>query len=72
MHNFVENCSQTTGFLYFWHHVNNEVEYLNDEIKPYFVQLYLQFIDTQGSKYMMICTVQVPSQDEPGLYTGWQ
>ena len=38
---------------------------LNDVIKSYVLSsLYLQFIDTQGSKYMMmICTVQVLNQE---------
>ena len=37
---------------------------LNDEIKSNILSnLYLQFIDTLGSKYMMICTVQVLNQE---------
>ena len=45
---------------------------LNDEIKSNILSsLYLQFIDTQGSKYMMIMmwSVQVlQSKNEYGLY----
>ena len=37
---------------------------LNDEIKSYICPgLYLQFIDTQGSKYIVMCTVQVTNQE---------
>ena len=40
--------------------INNEVEYLNDEIKPYILSsLYLQFIDTLGSKYMLMMQVTI-------------
>ena len=36
---------------------------IKDQIKSNILSnLYLQFIDTQGSKYMMICTVQVTIQ----------
>ena len=43
---------------------------LKDQIKSYILSsLYLQFIDTLGSKYMMMmCTVQVLNQEMNMVY----
>ena len=54
--------------------IKDQVEYLNDQIKSYILSsLYLQFIDTLGSKYIVdLYSASTKSRMKPGLYTGWQ
>ena len=54
--------------------IKDQVEYLNDQIKSYILSsLYLQVIDTLGSKYMCdLYSASAKSGMKPGLYTAWQ